>query len=105
MNENDEEKVNYLALLRQQTILAKFGELALKSDNLDEILTQACRLVGEALGTDLAKIVEREGAPTWPVETQLEVYLQALLIFFGKLTIYLKALDKPLPKEFRDYIG
>ena len=50
---------------------------------------------------DLAKIVEREGTPTWPVETQLEVYLQALLIFFGKLTIYLKALNKPLPKEFR----
>jgi signal transduction histidine kinase/CheY-like chemotaxis protein len=43
--------------LRQQTILAKFGELALKSDDLDEILTEACRLVGEALGTDLAKIV------------------------------------------------
>jgi hypothetical protein len=54
---------------------------------------------------DLATIVEREGAPTWPVETQLEVYLQALLIFFGKLTIYLKALNKPLPQEFRDYIG
>jgi uncharacterized damage-inducible protein DinB len=54
---------------------------------------------------DLARIVEREGTPTWPVETQLEVYLQALLIFFGKLTIYLKALDKPLPKEFMDYIG
>ena len=54
---------------------------------------------------DLAKIVEREGAPTWPIETQLEVYLQALLIFFGKLTIYLKALNKPLPKEFQDYIG
>jgi hypothetical protein len=53
----------------------------------------------------LAKIVEREGTPTWPVETQLEVYLQALLIFFGKLTIYLKALNKPLPKEFQDYIG
>jgi hypothetical protein len=54
---------------------------------------------------DLAMIVEREGTPTWPVETQLEVYLQALLIFFGKLTIYLKALNKPLPKEFQDYIG
>jgi PAS domain S-box-containing protein len=46
------------ALLRQQTVLAKFGELALRSDDLDEILTEACRLVGEALGTDLAKIVE-----------------------------------------------
>ncbi|MFL5252310.1 MAG: hypothetical protein ACJ8AI_05365, partial [Rhodopila sp.] len=44
-------------LLRQQTALARFGELALRSDNLDEILTEACRLVGEALGTDLAKVM------------------------------------------------
>jgi len=44
--------------LRQQTILAKFGELALQSDDLDEILTEACRLVGRGLGTDLAKVVE-----------------------------------------------
>ena len=44
-------------LLRQQTVLSRFGELALRSDDLDEILTEACRLVGEALGTDLAKVV------------------------------------------------
>ena len=48
-------------LLRQQTALARFGELALKSHDLDEILTEACRLVGEALGTDLAKVVELQG--------------------------------------------
>ena len=29
-------------LLHQQAILAQFGELALRSDNLDEILTEAC---------------------------------------------------------------
>jgi PAS domain S-box-containing protein len=45
-------------LLRQQTILARFGELALRSDDLNEILTEACRLVGDALGTDLAKVME-----------------------------------------------
>ena len=45
-------------LLRQQTTLARFGELALRSDDLDAILTEACRLAGEALGTDLAKVVE-----------------------------------------------
>lgn len=45
-------------LLRQQTIIAEFGELALRSDDLDEILSEACRLVGAALGTDLAKVVE-----------------------------------------------
>src|SRR3954453_5725927 len=45
-------------LLRQQDALARFGELALRSDDLDEILTEACRLVAEALGTDLAKVME-----------------------------------------------
>ena len=45
-------------LLRQQDILAKFGELALRSNDLDQILNEACRLVGEALGTDLAKVME-----------------------------------------------
>jgi signal transduction histidine kinase/CheY-like chemotaxis protein len=55
---DDPEKPDNLTLLRQQTTLARFGELALKSDDLEEILTEACRLVGEALGTDLAKVVE-----------------------------------------------
>ena len=52
------EKGGYVELLRQQTALARFGELALRSDDLEEILTEACRLAGEALGTDLAKVVE-----------------------------------------------
>jgi two-component sensor histidine kinase len=45
-------------LLEQQQTLARFGELALKSDDLFEILNEACRLVGDALGTGLAKILE-----------------------------------------------
>ena len=55
---SDAEKQNYLELLRHETALAKFGELALKSDDLDEILTEACKLVGHALGTELAKVIE-----------------------------------------------
>src|SRR3954469_16948346 len=45
-------------LLRQQDVLARFGELALRSEDLDEIRQEACRLVGEALETDLAKVME-----------------------------------------------
>ena len=52
---------NHEQQLRQKTILAQFGELALQSDDLDQILTEACRLVGEALGTDLAKVVQLQG--------------------------------------------
>ncbi|WP_267421465.1 histidine kinase dimerization/phosphoacceptor domain -containing protein [Methylobacterium sp. GC_Met_2] len=45
-------------LLTQQRVLAKFGGLAMRSLDLTEILTEACRLVGEALHTDLAKVME-----------------------------------------------
>ena len=55
---NDAELGGHEESLRQQTILARFGEFALKSDDLDHILTEACRLIGEALGTDLAKVME-----------------------------------------------
>lgn len=46
-----------LALARQAA-LAQFGEFALKSDDLDAILHQACRLIGTALGTHLVKVME-----------------------------------------------
>jgi uncharacterized damage-inducible protein DinB len=54
---------------------------------------------------DLKKLVDRSGGFSMPVEMQLDVYLQALLIFFGKATIYLKAMNKPLPEAVREYIG
>ena len=44
-------------LLRQRKVLAEFGELALVSDDLEHILDEACRLVGEALETHLAKFM------------------------------------------------
>ena len=51
-------EVDQNELLRQHNVLAQFGELALQSADLDDTLTEACRLVGKALGTDLAKVVE-----------------------------------------------
>lgn len=53
---------------------------------------------------DLTKTVDRGGF-NMPVELQLDVYLQALLIFLGKATIYLKAMNKPLPQQIQEYIG
>jgi two-component sensor histidine kinase len=54
----DDQTLRTQELLRQQTTLARFGEVALKSNDLDEILAEACRLVGEVLGTELAKVME-----------------------------------------------
>jgi two-component sensor histidine kinase len=46
------------ALLEQQTALAKFGEYALRSEDLVAILQEACRRACEGLRTDFAKVVE-----------------------------------------------
>jgi uncharacterized damage-inducible protein DinB len=53
---------------------------------------------------DLTKTVDRGGF-SMPVEMQLDVYLQALLISLGKATIYLKAMSKTLPQQIQEYIG
>jgi signal transduction histidine kinase/DNA-binding response OmpR family regulator len=49
---------NHAKQVQLRTTLASFGELALRSGDLDEILTEACRLVGQALGTNLAAVME-----------------------------------------------
>lgn len=53
---------------------------------------------------DLKKTVDRNGYPV-PLDWQLDVYLQALLIFFGKAVVYFKAMGKPLSQQFKEYIG
>ena len=53
---------------------------------------------------DVNKAIDR-GGDAVPVAFQLDVYLQAVLIFLGKATIYLKAMNEELPQSFQEYIG
>jgi len=52
---------------------------------------------------DVRRSINRNGYPM-SVPLQVDVYLQALLIFFGKATIFLKAMNKPLPQSVADWI-
>jgi hypothetical protein len=52
---------------------------------------------------DIRRSIDRNGYPM-TVPLQLDVYLQAVLIFFGKATIFLKAMNKPLPQSVADWI-
>ena len=40
-----------------------------------------------------------------PIRTQLHVWREALLIFYGKAVVYLHALEKPLPTQMAEWIG
>lgn len=51
---------NLRQMKAQQKVLADFGDFALRSDTLDEVLIEACRLVSEAIDCDFSKILEME---------------------------------------------
>lgn len=52
---------------------------------------------------DLTKTIDRG----WPVNvgTQLHIYREALLIFYAKVAVYLKAMGKTMPKQWQEWIG
>jgi len=52
---------------------------------------------------DLTKTIDRG----WPVNmgTQLHVYREALLIYYGKIAVYLKAMGKTMPQQWQEWIG
>jgi len=50
-----------------------------------------------------SKIIER--GFNVPIQVQLTIYNEALLIFYGKASVYLKLLGKELPKQWRDWIA
>lgn len=57
-------------MMKRQQVLADFGEFAIRSDDLDDVLAEACRLVAEALDTGRAKILEIQ-------ESRRELFVRA----------------------------
>lgn len=53
---------------------------------------------------DLSKQIDRGNGVIRTVEQQLEIYVQALMIFFGKLVVYFQAMDRELPPSIQHYI-
>ncbi len=51
------------------------------------------------------KMIERGPGFQLPPRIQLEVYKEALLIFYGKVTVYLRAMEKERPSQWDEWIG
>jgi hypothetical protein len=54
----NQDEISRDQLLEQQQVLAAFGDFALKTEAIDDILNRACELLSRALGTDLAKLMQ-----------------------------------------------
>ena len=52
-----------------------------------------------------SKTIDRSGGFMMPLGGQFHTYREAILIFCGKASVYLRAMGKPLSEQFRDWIG
>ncbi len=53
---------------------------------------------------DLSKTIKRDSGYEMPVEMQMDTYLQAMMISLGKLSVTLKAMNKPLTQSMKDWV-
>lgn len=51
------------------------------------------------------RVIDRGPEFKVPPQIQLEIYKEALLIFYGKSSVYLKAIGKELPHQWHDWIA
>lgn len=51
------------------------------------------------------RVIDRGGGFTLPPQIQLDVYKEALLIFYGKVSVYLKALGKTPSERWQQWIA
>ncbi len=87
-----------------ETGLAKsVAQLKIWYKQLDADLKTAMENLTEE---DLNKMVLRNtGESTMTVGTELHIYREALLIYYGKLAVYLKAMGKTMPEQWQAWIG
>lgn len=51
------------------------------------------------------KMIDRGHGMVFPVMVNFHVYREALLVFYGKASVCLKAMEKPLTEQWRLWIG
>lgn len=71
-----------------------------------ELDAELDRVIESFSDADVAnKIVDRGGGFTIPIHIQLDIYKEALIIFYGKASIYLRAMRKPRPHQMAEWIA
>lgn len=90
--------------LRQDTELeASVDKLTSWYRKLDEMLKAVIEGLSEE---DVANLkIDRGGGFILSPQLQLEVYKEALLIFYGKADVYLKQMGKTPPEQWRHWIA
>ena len=69
---------------------------------LDEEFEAALEQISDV---DVATKQMDRGGYEVPIHISLDIFREALLIFYGKVSVYAKAMNKQLPQMWQDWIG
>ncbi|MCY4540418.1 MAG: DinB family protein [Chloroflexi bacterium] len=95
-------KIDFSYRTNDDSYLGSVAKLSAWYRQLDEELEAALEAVtNEDVAT---KQMDRDGYQV-PIHISLDILREALLIFYGKASVYAKAMDKPLPQQWQDWIG
>lgn len=70
---------------------------------LDENLRDVIESLSDSDISD--RVIDRGPDFQVPPDIQLAIYREALLIFYGKCSVYLKAMGKEMPQQWQDWIA
>lgn len=88
---------------QESDLATRVDKLTTWYESLDRELKATIALLSE---DDIQnRMIDRGGNFTVSPRIQLEIYKEALLIFYGKCSVYLKALGKPRSEQWQDWIA
>jgi hypothetical protein len=96
-------KHNYSYKVNDPELERNLQHLKAWYNKLDEELDTALSALSE--DDVLKKPIDRSGGFMALPKIQMHIYREALLIFYGKATVYLRALNKPLSQQIQDWVG
>ena len=84
------------------SLLSSVAKLQAWYTRLDAELEAALEALSDE---DVASKQMDRGDFSLPLHISLDIYREALLIFYGKVSVYAKAMGKPLTQQWRDWIA
>ena len=95
-------KIEFSYLSNDDGLLTSVAKLKAWYKQLDEELEAVLETITDE---DVAEKQMDRGDFTVPLHISLDVYREALLIFYGKVSVYAKAMGVPLTQTWRDWIA
>lgn len=95
-------KVDFSYRANDDKFLKSVAALKAWYAQLDQDLQAALEAVTDE---DVAEKKMDRGGYEVPVHISLDILREALLIFYGKVSVYLKAMEKPRNEQWRDWVA